>query len=161
MNWTFTFGYQTTNPNGSALLFDLKDSNFNHADGVGAGFRIAFKTSSNYRIWTNDNVKTYVDSSVSTATSSAYKSYSDSYVIQTSSSYSRKADSTLSSSTVANTPEYLGTFTQGASGVKSIEIKCTAWYEGSDAAVVNNQLDAQEAITATMKFYVRDLAAAA
>ena len=157
VNWQFTFHYETTNPNGSALLFDLKNSTIGGTTaGVSDGFRIAFKVGSLYRVWTKDTTVTYVDSTISDSTS--YKSYGSSYVFQNDTSYSRISDS-VASSTVTAKPEYLGTFTTGGSG-NDITIKCTAWYEGSDSKVVNDQLDtAQESLTASMHFYVRDLAA--
>ena len=179
VNWQYTFHYETTNPSGSALLFDLSSSFGSTASsGVSAGFRIAFvnttdTTNKPYRVWTNDDVKTYVNSTTATyggdSTSLTYSaSYAAPYIIKTNSTYTRISDSSYATSGTTNVvtslAEYLGTFTpnSAASGsdsnaVKDITLKCTAWYEGSDPAVVNDQLDSQLAITASMKFYVRDL----
>ncbi|MDD6240038.1 MAG: hypothetical protein PUA93_00430 [Eubacteriales bacterium] len=159
VDWTYTFTYSTTNPKGSALLFD-RTSTFSETTGLPKGFRIAFvnTTDSNkpYRIWSNDATKTYVNGTATASTST----YGSTNIFQNDSSYSRITDSSATSTTVATLPEYLGTFTSGSGAVTSIALKCTAWYEGTDSAVVNSNLTtgANRAITANMKFYVRDLA---
>jgi hypothetical protein len=178
VNWKFTFSYKTTNPAGSALFLDLKNTKFDKTDKVAPGFRIAFSqitgsSVSHYRVLANDTTNTYVNSSVSNS-SSSYANYDASHITQDDvSTYSRKSDSTLSSSGLAALPEYLGTFTQGTStttkdssgststkttvGVTSITLKCTAWFEGSDSAVINDNLEGNAALKATLSFYVRDL----
>lgn len=162
VNWTYTFTYSTTNPAGSALLFDLS-STFSSAEKTAAGFRIAFNNinaddnnKNTYRVWTNSDTSTYVNGTDSASTAT----YSASYIAKNSTPYTRVSDAT-SSGTVRALPEYLGTFTNGASAVTSIQIRCTAWYEGTDPSVVvvENQLKDNPAITARMTFYVRDLAA--
>ena len=179
VNWTYTFTYKTTNPNGSALLFDLNSSFGGTSKKVSKGFRIAFRnaTGSVYRVWSNtaDNKTQYVDSAVtattsvkdsSTVWSANYKEYTSPSVIQTvSDSTSRVADNTNASS-VTSLPQYLGTFTTASTSrekttaaVDTITLKCTAWYEGSDSAVVTENIEAGESLSADMKFYVRDLAA--
>lgn len=179
VNWTYTFTYKTTNPNGSALLFDLNSSFGGTSTKVSKGFRIAFRnaTGSVYRVWSNtDDKKTqYVDSAVtattsvkgsSTVWSANYKEYTSPSVIQTvSESASRVADNTNASS-VTSLPQYLGTFTTASTSgeettnaVDTITLKCTAWYEGSDSAVVTENIEAGESLSAIMKFYVRDFGA--
>jgi uncharacterized cupredoxin-like copper-binding protein len=168
VNWQYTFHYETTNPNGSALLFD-RTSSFDQTSGLPAGFRIAFRQVVNsgnalYRVWTNSATSTYIkDTTASYDTSSSLvydTSYDASHIVQTSTSYSRVEDSSISSGNLASLPEYLGTFTSGSSPVNTITIKCTAWYEGTDSSVVKDNLTTtgNPAITANMNFYVRDLA---
>ena len=167
VDWTYTFSYQTTNPHGTALLLDRKTSTFSINTSLAAGFRIAFvntATSAPYRVWTNSATSTYIkDTTASYDTSSSLvydTSYDASHIVQTSTSYSRVEDSSISSGNLASLPEYLGTFTSGSSPVNTITIKCTAWYEGTDSSVVNGNLTktGNQAITANMNFYVRDLA---
>ena len=181
VNWQYTFHYETTNPNGSALLFD-RTSSFDQTSGLPTGFRIAFRQvvtpseTALYRVWTNSNTKTYVHSTSASYSSSSPSSvltydasYDDSHIVKTaasSESYSRVNDSSISSGNKESRSDYLGTFTTNtatsgqSNAVKDITIKCTAWYEGSDSNVINSNLtSANQAITATMKFYVRDLGA--
>jgi len=154
VDWTYTFTYSTTNPDGSALLFDLS-STFDKNENVAAGFRIAFNNNdkTTYRVWANDEIYSYVNGTSSASTST----YPSTNIVQ--GDTTRVEDSSATATAAVNLPGYLGKFTSGDNAVTSIEIKCTAWYEGTDEAAVNNTKLAagNPAIKASMKFYVRDL----
>jgi hypothetical protein len=188
VSWTYTLSYNNPNANGSALFFDPVNSKLTNT-GTGTdtnienGFRIAMNgykpgysteasatqatvKDNGYIVWSNDSVTTYVsqDKTASTPTTTDasssvvgnYDNYSSTvnFFQNSVSGYSTHDDGLTS---VTNLPDYIGTF---KASTDTITITCTAWYEGSDNAVLTSKATQAEAISASMRFYVRDLGTA-
>ena len=176
VSWTYKFFYANPNTNGSVLFFDLS-STFDNGNaesttlsGIEKGFRIAFNFGSDYSdylVWANGDVKTYVSATTYNGgnTPGAYGEYVNAgdtgdliHFVKTDSTY-QKQDDGLKLADAQKKKEYLGEFTTSAT---SFDVKCTAWFEGSDTTnVVTGKASQIEAIKANMKFYVRDLKASA
>ena len=173
VSWTFKFTYANPNTNGSVLFFDLTSAFANGnaegktLSGIEQGFRIAFNFGSDYSdylVWANGDVKTYVSATTYNGgnTPGAYGEYVNTgdtgdliHFVKTDSTY-QKQDDGLKLADAQKKKEYLGEFTTSAT---SFDVKCTAWFEGSDTTnVVTGKASQIEAIKANMKFYVRDLA---
>ena len=180
LSWKYTFSY--SNPNstyGSALFFDRKASTFSDTTtAIAKGFRIAFNVEKGgYFTWTND-AELIEGKSLDIATpATTFKehtyigekdgnslgevNYEANKLLTTDTNYKRYDDG-MDADTAAANPEYIGTFTKATSGgVNSIEVTCTAWFEGTDDNVITSKANSTEAISASMTFYVRDLGATA
>jgi hypothetical protein len=173
VSWTYKFIYDNPNANGSVLFFDLTSAFVNGnaesttLSGIEQGFRIAFNFGTNdYLVWANGDVKTYVSATTYNGgnTPGAYGEYVNIgdtgdliHFVKTDTNY-KKQDDGLKLADAQKQKEYLGEFTTSAT---SFDVKCTAWFEGSDTTnVVTGKASQIEAIKANMKFYVRDLAKA-
>ena len=174
VSWTYTFTVSNPSSNGTALFFDYTNSSFGSTTrDISKGFRIAMNNyvagstatsgssdkaaavkAKGYLVWANDRnqdaVKTHVNGVASDASSATYTSL-----------FGNDARTTLpndgvSSVTATALPEYIGTFNASSNTIK---ITCTAWYEGTDTTnVTTAKAQTQEAITANLRFYIRDLA---
>ena len=152
VDWTYTITLtsKTNDDNAVDLFFDLR-SEFEGraADDTSNGFRIAMVAGEGNNkqqlVWGVDETKTHVS-----AENNAQALFDANEYTQTVSTYSKRADGGADAS---NAKEYLGTFTPTST---SINITCTAWYEGTDSAVVSG--NTRSSLSATRKFYARDAA---
>lgn len=154
VDWTYTISLTSKTKDNVDLFFDLSSTFTGRAaDDTSNGFRIAMvagekEESRQKLVWGVDDVKTHV-SAVDNATSQ----FDANEYTKTVPDYSKRADGGVDAS---NTKEYLGTFTPTST---SITITCTAWYEGTDPAVVSGKT--RSSLSATRKFYARNEAKAA
>ena len=174
-------GTSNTIAKGFRIAFHATEGNHYTATG-GTGSSTASESTTkvdsaslSYFTWTNNTDKATDGSAVNPATPTTYKenqyvggedsspslqTYEANKLLSTDSSYTKIDDAAKKSTDLSNTAGWLGTFTSGESGVNQIKVHVVAWYEGTDDNVVDNNATSAESITATMKFYVRDLAAA-
>ena len=147
VDWTYTLTLTTATSKNVDLFFDLSSAFSGNVDNdVSDGFRIAFVAGGENIVWGKDSTATHVSSeNKADATFATY--------VTTNTGYVKRNDEAEGAT---NASEYLGTFT---STVTSITIKCTAWYEGTDSAVVSGK--SATALNANIKFYVRTAKAAA
>ena len=150
VDWTYTITLTSKTKDNVDLFFDLSSTFARRAaNDTSNGFRIAMVagegTSKQQLVWGVDGVKTHV-SAVDTADSE----FDANEYTQTVSDYSKRADGGAGAS---NAKEYLGTFTPTSI---SITITCTAWFEGTDPAVVSG--NTRSSLSATRKFYARNAA---
>ena len=154
VDWTYTITLTSKTKDNVDLFFDLSSTFTGRtADDTSNGFRIAMvagekEESKQKLVWGVDNTKTHVS-----AADNATSEFDANEYTQTISTYSKRADG---GADVSNTKEYLGTFTPTST---SIKITCTAWYEGTDLAVVSG--NTRSSLSATRKFYARNAAKAA
>jgi len=179
-SWTYTFKLSKTGANGSALFFDLTSAFSGTTADVSAGFRIGFKTTAgsadsttpwfvwgNNKVENSNNANMYVKGTT-TKDIDTYAASGDSqkYFVTTSDSRYLDQELTLDEAQKSTAKGdhhsvYLGEFTS-ANVTDGITVTAVAWYEGNDASVISDNVKATtEALSATMKFYVRDLAAKA
>ena len=154
VDWTYTITLTSKTKDNVDLFFDLSSTFTGRAAGdTSNGFRIAMvagekEESKQKLVWGVDGVKTHVS-----AVDNAQSEFDANEYTQTVSDYSKRADGGAGAS---KTKEYLGTFTPTST---SITITCTAWYEGTDPAVVSGKT--RSSLSATRKFYARNAAKAA
>lgn len=152
VDWTYTITLTSKTKDNVDLFFDLSSTfTGREADDTSNGFRIAMvageQESKQKLVWGVDDVKTHVS-----AVDNAQSAFDANEYTQTVSDYSKRVDGGAGAS---NTKEYLGTFTPTST---SITITCTAWYEGTDPAVVSGKT--RSSLSATRKFYARNAAKA-
>ena len=163
VSWTFTFSYTNPNTKGSALFFDPTNSKFDgpSAD-ISKGFRIVMNNytasgsatvnDNDYLVWANGTVNSHVSGSASDATATYPET---NFVSVGQGSYDRWYNG-IDEGTAKEKRDYIGTF---KASTDTITVTCTAWYEGTDQVnVITRKVSADEALTATMGFYVVDLA---
>ncbi len=148
VSWKYTITFTAKSTTNVNLFFDLssafsgvKDNDTSH------GFRIAMVADQEENpeniVWGVDDTKTHVSEvKGATTTTATFDTY-----VQTNPGYTKKSDGAA----IDNVDEYLGTFT---STKTAINVTCTAWYEGTDAAVVSRK--SMSTLGATMKFYARN-----
>jgi|GEM_PF-3035930 len=176
VSWTWTFNYNfKSDANDMALFFNFKESqigitsktsngktvNRNGAEsavalGVGKGFRLAMQAEKNGNnenktiVWApNGAGKTHVISKTAT------EDFADAIFreIPTSTADKKIATDLDEHYSTENDYCFLGRLT---STNPTINVKCTAWFEGTDSNVVNEALN--QVVTTTQRFYVRKLA---
>ena len=156
VDWTYTITLTSKTKDNVDLFFDLSSTFEGRATDdtdTSNGFRIAMVagegTSKQQLVWGVDGVKTHVS-----AVNKADSLFDENEYTQTVSDYSKRADGGAGAS---DTKEYLGTFTPTSTPTSpSITITCTAWYEGTDPAVVSG--NTRSSLSATRKFYARNAA---
>ncbi len=154
VDWTYTISLTSKTKDNVDLFFDLSSTFTGRAaDDTSNGFRIAMvagekEESKQKLVWGVDETRTHVS-----ATNNANSKFDENEYTRTVPGYSKRADGGVDAS---NTKEYLGTFTPTST---SITIICTAWYEGTDSAVVSGKT--RSSLSATRKFYARNAAKAA
>lgn len=174
VTWFMTFQYKlpaTTATAGNVynLYLDTANSVFTETLGSGSyegkethkGFRIAFypnaqpKTASNTqnaRVWADDQVAancTYV-SAVGGSGASATSSYSSPFLIDS-------ANSTViaeGTSGADNIDICLGQFSNYSGGISKLGFTCVAWFEGTDANVINEST--LDTVVTSLAFYTRN-----
>ena len=172
--WTFTYNFKS-DANDMALFFNFKESqigitnkknneknvNRNGAEseaalGVGKGFRLAMLDEAKANnvnitiVWAPTGAgRTHVISKTGTGTfdTDIFRE------IPTSTADKKIATDLDEHYSTENDYCFLGRLT---STNPSINVKCTAWFEGTDSNVVNEALD--QVVSTTQKYYVRKLA---
>ena len=174
VSWSYKFTYSNPNANGSALFFNPNTSKFiddGSTNAIAKGFRIALNSytagtsltkdstsgsaaTDKYVVFANDATLTYVNNTDAKAELGKYTAGTNLFVNGTT-NYTTQYDG-LKSTELTSVNTYIGTFMKSTD---TITVTCTAWYEGSDSNVVTDNAKNLESITATLGFYVRDLAA--
>ena len=95
-----------------------------------------------------DDISTYYEKSYNK--SSLEESFQDTDYLQTNLSYSPLADK---ATTLTSANEYLGTI-DSSNKNDGLSVYCVAWYEGTDAAVINENV-ISDTMSATLNFYCR------
>ena len=153
--WTMTFKLETaTTGQTDYLLFDVKDSTFtdnsttSEANKTAPGFRIAFMTGSKFLVVGGDDTKTHTVSTNVTKSLSEFTNYAKIH----------DGDAKLADNASTLTSSILNLGTVGSTDATALTVTCVAWYEGSDANVVdkisNNQVG-MSSIEASLNFYTR------
>ena len=149
--WTMTFTYQSSQDGvTSYLLFDANASTMQNANNAGhtmPGFRIAFmnSTDSKLKVIGGDSTKTHVKSTTET----------DSFAEVTAIGASATTSNRLADNADKLADNSIGTFNDS----HQVTLTCVAWFEGTDASVVNTyQKDTNVAaqVTSSLVFYSRN-----
>ena len=172
--WKFTYNFKS-DANDMGLFFNIKDSTLAISDGeknrngvnhtgslkVGNGFRLARqaaedagkKNENQTIVWSpiggSDKhvTGTNKDDTAEFGTTIFHKAG------ETTAATATDLDADYKTKNGSNSYCFLGRLTSTAN---TINVKCTAWFEGTDSNVVNEALN--QVVTTTQKFYVRKLA---
>ena len=171
--FTYTFMAEQTNMN---LYFDVNSatSEYFKADGTAAtatpaeavntaqGFRMAFVSSTKKVVWapfrTQDTSGDKPTIRYVTSTSSDGGTFSSSLVLldETAKASATYALGTAADAKAATLGNCIGTFTKPVSpGDVSVEVEMTAWYEGTDPAIVTDEGTKMQQVSAVLPFTVR------
>ena len=153
VQWTYTIGL--TKKTGTLaksldVMFDLSSTfTGNVENSTATGFRIAMVSQNNSFVFSNGTEKKHIVEQSEDKTKGKEADFeAEDYLIHND-SYTYLADDVIHT----DSDEYLGTISQ-ADG--SVEITCTAWYEGTDSAVVSGKT--MSTVGAELKFYSRNAA---
>ena len=149
LHFEYTFAGDTSNLN---LFFNIHDASFTPTTGTGTatthtanGFRLALIAPTKTVIWAPGRASAdasdvkYVNSTTTTTT------YAANTVI-----YSDNAEAVKADGAANTTIDYLGQITSSSN---TIDVKCVAWFEGTDPDVINEST--MDKVKATLPFYVR------
>lgn len=157
LEFSYTFGSDTSsvnvffNPTTAASFLTRTQVTAGTGESTTA-FRIAFIASSGEKcVWAPNSTCNYYTTGVDTRSE-----YAASGILMNSTycaGATLVASGTANATQIAKT-EYLGTI---ASGGSNLTVKCIAWYEGNDPALVNGV--SMDKVAATMAFYSRTVGA--
>jgi len=151
---------EKSNENATRKGTDTKSESFK-------GFRLLFYCAEKQTVWAHNRDKgdcTYIASAGDLTGDSAItpSSYADANILAADNKGSVPADGVDTKTNALAKPNYLGTLgnKDATTGKVSLELTCVAWYEGTDADIVNNSTGVYDKVLATMKFEARNLKAA-
>lgn len=154
VSWKMTFTSDAVSGSSSAkvaVMLDPVRTKFSVDTKINAGLRIAMQTSDERIVYANDGSNDHVDKegvfSVDVTEESLKAKFdADNEFIGPDDTTPRLSDY---ADGLATSKYYLGTLD---STHTSLEVTCVAWYEGTDAKVIIDQIDNAE-VTATLTFY--------